>query len=156
MLDIRIPGRGAQSYRYLVLDLNGTLALDGALLPGVADRLRALSGLFGIQVITADTFGKAADSLRDLPLELMVLDARARGEVKAAAVEKLGGSRTIAVGNGSNDGAMLKEAALGIAVNGPEGCAREALLAADILAPDIRAALDLLLEPERLVATLRR
>lgn len=156
MLEVRIPGRGVQTYRYLVLDFNGTLALDGALLPGVTDRLLALSRVLEIQVITADTFGSAADAMRDLPIGLTVLDAQARGEAKAAVVRKLGAYRTAAVGNGSNDVAMLKRAALGIAVNGPEGCAREALLAADILAPDVGTALDLLLQPERLVATLRR
>jgi soluble P-type ATPase len=50
---------------------------------------------------------------------------------------------------------MLSAAALGIAVLGPEGLAREAWEAADILTPDILAALDLLLHPQRLVATWR-
>lgn len=156
MLEVRVPGRELQSYRYLVLDFNGTLALDGVLLPAVADCLRALSTLLKIQVITADTFGKAADALKGLPLELTVLDAQARGEAKADAVRKLGSYQTVAIGNGSNDAAMLKEAALGIVVNGPEACASEALLAADIITSDIEAALGLFLKPERLVATLRR
>ena len=61
----------------------------------------------------------------------------------------------MAVGNGRNDRLMLKEAALGIAVLQAEGAAAEALLAADVVAPDILAALDLLLAPEGLIATLR-
>ena len=50
---------------------------------------------------------------------------------------------------------MLQEAALGIAVLGPEGLAAEALLAADVVVASIEDALDLLLRPHRLVATLR-
>jgi hypothetical protein len=51
---------------------------------------------------------------------------------------------------------MLERAALGIAVLGPEGLALSCLQAADVVVPDILAALDLLLFPRRLVATLRR
>ncbi len=51
---------------------------------------------------------------------------------------------------------MLAAAALGIAVPGPEGAAAVTLAAADVVAPDILVALDLLTHPQRLVATLRR
>jgi soluble P-type ATPase len=50
---------------------------------------------------------------------------------------------------------MLRRAALGIAVLGSEGLAVDCLNAADIVAPDIGAAFDLLLRPRRLTATLR-
>jgi soluble P-type ATPase len=51
---------------------------------------------------------------------------------------------------------MLKEAALGICVLSPEGVALEALLAADLVVPDIFTALELLEKPIRIVATLRQ
>jgi len=60
------------------------------------------------------------------------------------------------VGNGANDVAMLQAAALGIAVLGPEGMAAAAIPAADVLVGSIHDALDLLSEPRRLIATLRR
>ena len=50
---------------------------------------------------------------------------------------------------------MLAEAALGIAVVGPEGAAAATLAAADVVAPGIFSALDLLANPLRLTATLR-
>jgi soluble P-type ATPase len=50
---------------------------------------------------------------------------------------------------------MLAAAGLGIAVLGPEGLAKGAMEAADVVAPGILAALDLLLKHKRLVATLR-
>ena len=43
-----------------------------------------------------------------------------------------------------------------IAVIGPEGAAALAVGAAHVVAPNICAALDLLLNPQRLTATLRR
>jgi len=51
---------------------------------------------------------------------------------------------------------MVGEPALGIAVVGPEGAAGAAVGAADVVVTDIRTALDLLLRPRRLVATLRQ
>ena len=59
------------------------------------------------------------------------------------------------MGNGRNDALMLKEAALGIAVIQEEGGAVETLLAADIVTHSVLVALDLLLNPLRLTATLR-
>jgi soluble P-type ATPase len=50
---------------------------------------------------------------------------------------------------------MLQEAGLGIVVVHAEGAAVHTVLAADVLAPDILTALDLLTHPLRLVATLR-
>lgn len=156
MIEITVPGRGSFSYEHLILDFNGTLARDGVLLPGVSGRLRGLSEKLAVRVITADTFGTAADALEELPLRLEVLGPGLQGEAKARKVEELGASRVIAVGNGSNDAAMLEAAGLGIAVAGPEGTAREALLAAGVVAGAIETALDLLLDSRRLVATWRR
>ncbi|HHJ06252.1 MAG TPA: ATPase P, partial [Anaerolineae bacterium] len=70
-------------------------------------------------------------------------------------VAELGPERVVAIGNGANDAAMLRRAALGIAVLGGEGTALSCLTAADVLASDINTALDLQLNPRRLLATLR-
>jgi soluble P-type ATPase len=61
-----------------------------------------------------------------------------------------------AVGNGTNDVPMLKVATLGIAVIGAEGTSGEAIRAATVVARDINVAIDMLLKPQRLIATLRR
>lgn len=50
---------------------------------------------------------------------------------------------------------MVAAAALGIAIVQQEGAAVETLLAAKLVVPDIGAALGLLLNPTRLIATLR-
>jgi len=68
---------------------------------------------------------------------------------------QLSKEHTAAIGNGYNDIYMLDEAALGIAVIGSEGCSVRALEKADIVTNAINDALDLLLNPKRIVATLR-
>jgi len=73
MLAIDIPGFGDLRLEHLVLDCNGTLAEDGKLLDGVAPALRELSAKLTIHVITAGTFGRAAEELAGLPLQLVVL-----------------------------------------------------------------------------------
>jgi len=155
MIEIHIPGWGELALQHLVLDYNGTLACDGALLPGVADRLRALSGSIAVRVLTADTFGTAHAQLEGLPCEVTVPPRGDQAAGKLALVERLGAARTAAVGNGRIDRPMLERSALGIAVVLAEGAAAETLAAADVVCTDINAALDLLLFPKRLVATLR-
>lgn len=70
-------------------------------------------------------------------------------------MRELGARACVCLGNGRNDQLMLQDAALGIAVLGPEGAAGGALMAADLAAPGIEPALELLLKPQRLCATLR-
>ncbi|MGB9859889.1 MAG: HAD family hydrolase [Moorellaceae bacterium] len=154
MLKIELPDREI-SLEYVVLDFNGTLALDGALLPGVKERLEALSRQVELYVFTADTFGSAARECAELPVRLVRINPQEGGADKARLVENLGPSRTAAIGNGRNDALMLEKAALGLLVLGEEGMATSALRAADAVFPHISAALDFLLKPRRAVATLR-
>ena len=60
MIEIEIPGRGVMQLHHLVSDVNGTLALDGQLLPGVVEALRALGQQLEIHLLTADTYGRQA------------------------------------------------------------------------------------------------
>jgi soluble P-type ATPase len=140
----------------VVCDFNGTLALDGTLIDGVRERLAALAQLVTLHVVTADTFGVARAALDGLDLRLTILDSGDHAQLKASYVARCDARRCVAIGNGRNDRDMLATAALGIAVVGPEGAAATTLAAAQVVAPDICAALDLLLKPRRLVATLRR
>ncbi len=156
MIEIDVPGYRRLRLRYLVLDYNGTLALDGRPLPGVADALRRLHRRLELHVLTADTFGTAAAQLRGVPATVSVLPATRQDLRKEAYVRRLGAAATVCVGNGRNDRSMLRAAALGITVLGGEGTAAETLLAGSIVCPSIVSALQLLLRPKRLVATLRR
>ncbi len=160
MLTIDIPAYRTLRLEHLVLDVNGTLALDGALLPGVAERLAQLKEHLRLHLLTADTHGRQHELDCQLGLTAIILPPPSpllpsQQAQKAAFVEKLGGDCVAAIGNGHNDAAMLKAASLGIAVLGPEGLAIPALLSADLVCASITDALDLLLHPDRLRATLR-
>lgn len=156
MIEVSIPGRGTWKLEHLLLDVNGTLSLDGQLLPGVAERIAELRQNLRVRLLTADTFGKGKVLSQELGVSLQKVSPPSEDHAKEAVVHELGAENVVAIGNGANDVRMLRAARLGIAVLGPEATAAEALKAADVLAPDILAALDLLLHPKRLVATLRR
>ncbi len=156
MIELNIPGRGTIQLEHLVTDVNGTLALDGALLEGLARSLRGLRDRLEIHLLTADTHGRQAQIDRQLGLQAVRIQEGDEAGQKAAYVARLGAGRVAAVGQGANDAAMLKTAALGICVLSQEGTAVETLLAADLVAPDIFAALGLLEKPLRIVASLRK
>jgi soluble P-type ATPase len=155
MLTYHIPGYKDIEVRQLVLDYNGTLAQDGVLMPGVDDRLKELSKSIDIHILTADTFGSVEKQTSTIPCKVAVLSEPNQDIGKFNYVSKLDPEYTVAIGNGRNDQLMLKAAVLGIATIQGEGAAMETLSSADIVVNDILAALDLLLNPLRLVATLR-
>jgi len=155
MLNVEIPGYQKISLQYLVLDYNGTLAVDGVLEPGAAEGLRRLAQSLEIHVVTADTFGKVRAALADLPCKVTILEPGLQDIAKLEYVRSLGCQVTACVGNGRNDRLMLRAAALGLAVVLAEGAATPTILAADIVCNKIADALDLLANPLRLTATLR-
>lgn len=155
MIEVNIPGYKSLQLEYLVLDHNGTLAVDGILSPGVKECLEKLSQDLQIFVVTADTFGKAGSQLKGIPCELTILVKKDQDMGKLDLIKKLGSDKTVCMGNGRNDRLMLKQAALGIAVVLEEGVAVETITASDILCNGIVPALELLSNPLRLTATLR-
>ncbi len=156
MIELNIPGRGQVQIDHLVSDVNGTLALDGRLTDGVVKVLTSLIDRLEIHLLTADTHGRQESIDRQLGLNAVRIPPGGEAEAKAKYVRQLGPSRVVALGQGANDSGMLREAAIGICVLSQEGLAVEALNAADIVAPDVLSALDLLDNPIRLVASLRR
>ncbi len=156
MIELDIPGRGTLQLQHLVSDVNGTLAVDGALLDGLAKRIAALRDRLAVHLLTADTHGRQAVIDQQLNLTAARLTQGNEVEQKRIFVENLGAETVVAIGQGANDAGMLKAAALGICVMSAEGAATETLLAADIVVPNILSAFDLLDKPLRIVASLRK
>jgi P-type E1-E2 ATPase len=155
MIAVEIPGSVSFHALYLVLDYNGTLAVDGMLIPGVKELLDSLAAHIEIHVVTADTFGKVREELRDIKCEVVVISGENQSEKKYEYISQLGVDGVIAIGNGRNDSQMLKNAVIGIAVIQKEGASKESILEADIVCHDIIDALNLVMNPLRLTATLR-
>jgi soluble P-type ATPase len=151
-----IPGADELMFRNLVLDFNGTLAVDGKLLEGVADKLNALSSSLDIHVVTADTFGNVKVQMKKVKCKIKILDETDQQLQKLGYIAQLGNDSVVAIGNGKNDALMLKHAALGICMIQKEGASQESMMAADVICNNILDALDMLTNPLRLKATLRK
>ena len=155
MPEIDIPGFGPLGWDHLVMDYNGTLAIDGRLHPEAKKRLLQLSRSMTLHVITADTHGNVRQEVNGVPCRLHVLPSERQAEAKAAYIHQLDPQRTVAMGNGRNDRLMLKEAVLGIVVIEAESASVAAIANADLVCTSILDALDLMAFPLRLVAGLR-
>lgn len=160
-ISIRIPNFFDISIHRIVTDFNGTLSLGGKVSPGVVERLRRLHELVDIDVITSDTFGTAAEELAPAGLRPVLLPAASRhDEAKEAHAKTHDAAHIAAFGNGNNDSWMIKAVkeagGLAVAVDNGEGCAVQTLLNAEIFVAGIANGLDLLLDPIRCKATLRR
>lgn len=151
-LDIPQREHGTIELQHAVFDINGTLAIDGIAAQEVVNMLRQLSAQLSIHLITAGTHGHLAQLEQTLGFPIRLIE---KGEEKVRYVQQLGPEHVIAFGNGLNDVGMLRLAVLGVAVMTREGVASRAVQAADILVSSPIYALELLLKPNRLIATLR-
>ena len=149
MLSIPIPGRSTLQLQHVVLDYNGTIALDGELIPGVEDRLARLAAAVTIHILTADTHGTVRAKCGHLNARIQTFP-----QADARIVQELVGG-ACCIGNGYNDQEMLREAQLAIGILGPEGMFPGLLAHMDVVVTSPLDALDLLLYPQRLRATLR-
>lgn len=155
MITTAIPGRPKLEIKVLLLDLNGTLTFDGCIIDGVTERITQLKEKVDIFILTADTFGLGQQVADGLKVECVKVSPEDGNQDKTCFLHRYKPENVAAVGNGFNDRGMLAEAGLSIVVIGPEGCSPQALLGADIAVADINDALDLLLNPMRIKATLR-
>jgi len=160
MLKIAIPSQRVLHLEYLLLDMNGTITLDGRLVSGVRERMERLSGSLDVWLVSADTQGTLKEVATTLQARARRLQSGGEATQKAALVGELGAEQVVAIGNGVNDVLMLRQAALGtlalagsarVAVLGGEGLSAACRSAADMIALNIEAALDLLLYPRRLI-----
>lgn len=154
MIQIDIPGRDTITIEHLVLDYNGTIAEDGNLIEGVAERLIQLKDFVEVHVLTADTYGTVRSQCEHLGVHVETFPRPAAAECKLEIVKNLG-SHIMCIGNGYNDVLMFGPAELSVAVIEKEGTYARLVTHADVLTTSINDALDLILKPKRLKATLR-
>ena len=154
-MEIYIKGFKDMNIENLLLDYNGTIGRSGKLISEIVPLLKKLSEALNIYVITADTNNTVSSELKDLPVEIIIIKGIDEDKEKLEALEKLGKDCTVAIGNGNNDVHILKESILGIGIIDEEGISTKALLNSDIIVKNPVDALLLLLNPKRLIATLR-
>lgn len=154
-MDLIIPGWGEVSLQNLVLDYNGTIARDGIIPESVKELLKEIAKEWKIYILTADTYGSAANQTKDLPVELRTFSGGAAAEEKEKIVMELGGENCICFGNGRNDILMCKQAAVSVSILDKEGLHPKLLQETDILVRSMEEGLELLLNPKRIIADLR-
>ena len=149
-----IPGVGELTINTIILDLNGTISVGGQLVDGVKDRIQQLKTQgYRIVFFTGNTRNDADDLAAELGIEWRLAKSAAD---KATAAQDFDPSTAVSIGNGRIDLELMKAVKLGIVTLQAEGVHVETLLSCDIVIPTITDALDLFLDQDRLVATLRR
>lgn len=154
MIRIDVPGREIIEIEHVVLDYNGTIALDGQLIEGAAWRIRELCKSAHVYVLTADTYGTVRSQCDGLGAEVKTFPRVNAAECKEEIVRALGG-KAACIGNGFNDIKMFDIADLSIAIMDGEGVCAGLIAHSDVLVRSAEEGLDLLLKTDRLRATLR-
>lgn len=150
----QVPGMGELELKTVILDLNGTISVNGNLVEGVHERLAKLRELqYKIILFTGNTRGDADDIARDLGIDwVQAKDA----DAKADEARKLEPETCVSIGNGLIDLELMKAVKLRIVTLQAEGVHVQTLLNSDIVIPTINDALDLLINPDVLIASLRK
>lgn len=156
MIKVEVPNYKTIELEYAVFDYNGTIAADGVIDDGVAERLELLSKKLKLFIVTLDTFGTVKKQCEHLPVEVKVVPKETGGLGKKVFVNELGKSKTVCIGNGNNDVDMFSVAELSLIILGKEGMAVQSLKEADVVFQNSLDAIDFLLSEKRMIATLRK
>ena len=156
MISILRPGQASLEIDFILIDFDGTLASDGRVHPKAKDKVNLLSKRTKIYILAGDDKQNVEAALRRTKAEIVYLREGERAQAKLELLRRLGGSRTVAIGNGIDDVSMIEEAGLGISVLSKEGTAAPAFGKAGLVFRDVLDALDFLLKPLRQKATLGR
>lgn len=154
-MKVDIPGRESIEVRNIIFDYNGTIAVDGLIKESIKEDLGKLSKEFNVYVLTADTYGSAKSQCESLGIEVVTFPRENASIFKNEFLERLGKNQTICVGNGFNDIEMCKNAVLSIGILDREGIASSLILSVDIVASGIESAIEIILNKNRIIATLR-
>lgn len=148
-----IPGQDELEIKTIILDLNGTLSVGGVVPDGVKERLLRLKPHFKIVFFTGNTRNDADELAKNLGIEWRL--AKTAGDKRRLALE-LEPNTCATIGNGLIDLELFAVVRLSIATLQAEGVHVKTLLNADIVIPTINDALDMFIDEQRLIATLRK
>jgi len=156
MINIQRPGQKPLEIDFILVDFEGTLASDRRVHPKAKDKINLLSKRTKIYILTKEEKERVEEVLKKVKAEIIYLTEGESSQKKLHLLRQLGATRTVAFGNGVEDGPMIAEAGFGICVIGKEGASAEAVKNADVVFTDILDALDFLLKPLRQRATVSK
>lgn len=149
-----IPGQKPFEIKTIILDLNGTLSVAGVVPEGVKERLDKLKTL-GLKVLffTGNTRNDADRLAQDLGIEWKLAKTAEEKRDLALAMRP---ETCASIGNGLIDLELMEVVKLRIVTLQAEGVHVQTLLNSDIIVTTINDGLDLFLDDQRLIATLRK
>ena len=149
MILIQRPGQSPLEIELVLLNFEGTLATDRRVHPKAKDKLNLLSKRCKIYILAKGEQEAIREILKKVKAEVIYLTEGEVSQGKLDLLRQVGAARTVAIGNGVDDVAMIEEAGLGICIIGVQGTSAEAIKKADVVFTDILYALDFLLKPMR-------
>lgn len=156
MISIQRPGAENLEIHFVLIDFEGTLAMDGRVHPKAKDRINLLSKRTTFYVLTKGDRERVEKVLRKTKAEIIYLTEGNASEEKLALLQRLGPQQTAVIGNGLDDGPVIEQAGLGLCIIGKEGASSGSVVKADVVFTDVLDALEFLLKPLRQRATLTR
>ena len=154
MIHIHRPGQEPFEIDFILLDFEGTLASDCRVHSKVKDKINLLSKRTRIYILTKEEKERVEEILKKVKAEIIYVTEGESSQKKLELLRQLGPTRTVAVGNGTDDGSVMEEAALSLCVIGKEGASSEAVKNANVVFTNVLDVLDFLLKPLRQKATL--
>jgi soluble P-type ATPase len=150
----QVPEVGEIEIKTIILDLNGTLSVNGKIPGGIKEKLSKLKEI-GISVVlfTGDQRGTAADLCDEYGIDFV---RTKNGIEKEEAMTKYDSETTAAIGNARIDIGTFKHAKVSVATLQSEGVHSEVLKYVDIIVPTINDALDFFIDPDTFSATMRK
>jgi soluble P-type ATPase len=154
MITIQRPGRNPLEIEFILLNFEGTLATDRRVHPKAKDKLNLLAKRSRVYILAKGEQEAIREILKKVKAEVIYLTEGEASQGKLDLLRQVGAARTVAIGNGVDDAAMIEEAGLGICIIGQEGTSAEVVRKADVVFTDILDAFDFLLKPMRHKAAL--
>jgi len=156
MISIQRPGMETLDIHFVLLDFEGTLAMDGRVHPKAKDKVNLLSKRVTVYILTKSSKEKVEETLKKMKAEILSMTEGDSSQQKLDVLQRLGPHQTAVIGNGFDDVQIMEQAGLGMCVIGKEGSSPEAVAKADLVVTSVLDALDFLLKPLRQGATLGR
>jgi soluble P-type ATPase len=156
MISIQRPGMESLDIHFVLIDFEGTLAMDGRVHPKAKDKVNLLSKRVTVYILTKSSKEKVEETLKKMKAEILSMTEGDSSQQKLDVLQRLGPHQTAVIGNGFDDVQIMEQAGLGMCVIGKEGSSAEAMAKADLVVTNVLDALDFLLKPLRQRATLAR
>ena len=156
MISIQRPGMESLDIHFILIDFEGTLAMDGRVHPKAKDKVNLLSKRATIYILTKSNREKVEETLKKMKVKILYVTEGDSSQQKLDVLQRLGPHQTAVIGNGLDDVRIMEQAGLGMCVIGKEGSSAEAMAKADLVVTHVLDALDFLLKPLRQRATLGR